>query len=128
MKKERSMTLKMLFLLFEVLFGGSIFGAILTPFIGSTPVSILVVMLISYSLFTFLGIAYMKRKWVIRPEDGKILGIVLGLAILGSAYANTENIVYGIIAGVVVAGLTIFLLNKDDSKISTNVAPPQPNL
>jgi len=120
MKKERFIVIKIVYLLLEVFIGGSIFAAILAAFIDDTPLLRVVVLLVSYSLFSFLGISYMKRKWVMKASDGPLLGVVTGIVVLGIAYINIEHIVYSIIVGVVIGGLIIFLLKKDAA--ATNVA------
>ena len=125
MKKERSIIIKIIYLLLEVVIGGSIFAAILAAFIGDTTLVRVIVLLISYSLFTFLGIAYMKRKWVMKSSDGLILGIVTGIVVFGIAYVNIEHILYSIIVGAVIGGLIIFLLKKDVPATNTNTNFPR---
>lgn len=134
-KKEKSIILKVLYMVFEVLIGGSIFASItsiLPLLIFSTSKSqgfmwsFFFVYTLSFILFTYLGIAYMGRKWIIHSQDIKIIPPIIGLVVIGAAQINFENIIISIVIGLIVAIMAALFLNKMlKSAANTNQPPIQ---
>lgn len=125
MKKEKSIIFKVLYMVFEVLIGGSIFAGIASGLLSMPPESqgflwsFFLVYTLSFLLFAYLGIAYMGRKWIIHLQDVKIISPILGLAVIGAAQINFKNIIISIIIGLIIAGAAAFLLNKRISLSAT---------